>query len=318
MRAQRAATLPRRRRSCSARASATSPTRWHDAVPLPYDDIAALAGVERRRARRPAGRRARVAGRRVAGAVGPRALLRGPRSGDRRRSRRACMGRLGVQARSILTNAAGGINTGFAQGALMVIDDHINLLGQQSARRAERRPLRPALSGHDRGLLAAAARASPTRRRARAGVPLQHGVYVAVHGPSYETPAEIRAFRTHRRRRRRHVHGARGDRRAAHGHGGAGHLVHHQHGGRRAAAAARPRRGDGDGAAACAAQFIALLEGIIEPTLIALGRARRAHARARARAHARAVLALQGRRRARDRRRRRSSPAATSRTRPTA
>ena len=38
------------------------------------------------------------------------------------------MGRLGVK-QIILTNAAGGINTGFAQGALMIIDDHINLLG---------------------------------------------------------------------------------------------------------------------------------------------------------------------------------------------
>src|SRR5262249_883180 len=38
------------------------------------------------------------------------------------------MGRLGVR-RIILTNAAGGVNTGFAQGALMIIDDHINMLG---------------------------------------------------------------------------------------------------------------------------------------------------------------------------------------------
>jgi purine-nucleoside phosphorylase len=38
------------------------------------------------------------------------------------------MGRLGVK-RFILTNAAGGINTAFAQGALMIIDDHINLMG---------------------------------------------------------------------------------------------------------------------------------------------------------------------------------------------
>ena len=51
------------------------------------------------------------------------------------------MARLGVK-QLILTNAAGGINTGFAQGALMVIDDHINLLGQQPARRAERRAVR--------------------------------------------------------------------------------------------------------------------------------------------------------------------------------
>ena len=38
------------------------------------------------------------------------------------------LGLLGVKT-LILTNAAGGVNTGFAQGALMVIDDHINLMG---------------------------------------------------------------------------------------------------------------------------------------------------------------------------------------------
>ena len=44
------------------------------------------------------------------------------------------LGLLGVKT-LILTNAAGGVNTGFAQGALMVIDDHINLIGQQPAGR---------------------------------------------------------------------------------------------------------------------------------------------------------------------------------------
>ena len=104
------------------------------------------------------------------------------------------MGRLGVQ-QIILTNAAGGINTGFAQGALMVIDDHINLLGSNplvgpnDERFGARFPdMSEVYSRRLRAIADEAARAS--------GVAISHGVYVAVHGPSYETPAEIRAFRT--------------------------------------------------------------------------------------------------------------------------
>ena len=104
------------------------------------------------------------------------------------------MARLGV-ARLILTNAAGGINTDFGQGALMVIDDHINLMagnpliGANDDRFGLRFPdMSEVYSRRLRALADEAARA--------AGVPIRHGVYVAVHGPSYETPAEIRAFRT--------------------------------------------------------------------------------------------------------------------------
>jgi purine-nucleoside phosphorylase len=104
------------------------------------------------------------------------------------------MGRLGVR-QIILTNAAGGINTGFAQGALMIIDDHINLLGSNPlvGPNDERFGLRfpdmsEVYSSRLRRIADAAARAK--------GIPVSHGVYVAVHGPSYETPAEIRAFRT--------------------------------------------------------------------------------------------------------------------------
>jgi purine-nucleoside phosphorylase len=104
------------------------------------------------------------------------------------------MGRLGVN-QLILTNAAGGINTGFAQGALMVIDDHINLLGSNPLlgpnddRFGQRFPdMSEVYSRRLRVVADDAARAS--------GVAVSHGVYVAVHGPSYETPAEIRAFRT--------------------------------------------------------------------------------------------------------------------------
>jgi purine-nucleoside phosphorylase len=103
------------------------------------------------------------------------------------------MGRLGVK-QVILTNAAGGINTGFAQGALMIIDDHINLLGSNPLvgpnddRLGARFPdMSEVYSSRLRRLADDAA--------ASAGVPVTHGVYVATHGPSYETPAEIRFFR---------------------------------------------------------------------------------------------------------------------------
>jgi purine-nucleoside phosphorylase len=104
------------------------------------------------------------------------------------------LGRLGVKT-LILTNAAGGINLRFGQGALMVIDDHINLLGTNPliGPNEDRFGLRfpdmsDVYSRRLRALADDAARAT--------GVPVEHGVYVAVTGPSYETPAEIRAFRT--------------------------------------------------------------------------------------------------------------------------
>ena len=101
--------------------------------------------------------------------------------------------RLGVPT-LLLTNAAGGINTKFAQGALMVIDDHINMLGTNPLvgpnedRFGPRFPdMTDVYSKRLRGLADEAARAIE--------LPIEHGVYLAVHGPSYETPAEIRAFR---------------------------------------------------------------------------------------------------------------------------
>jgi len=104
------------------------------------------------------------------------------------------IGRLGVKT-FILTNAAGGINLRFGQGALMVIDDHINLLGTNPliGPNESRFGLRfPDMSEvYSRRLRALADEASMAT-----GVKVEHGVYVAVTGPSYETPAEIRAFRT--------------------------------------------------------------------------------------------------------------------------
>ena len=104
------------------------------------------------------------------------------------------MGRLGVP-RLILTNAAGGISPNCARGALMVIDDHVNFLGQNPlvGPNDDRFGLRfPDMTYVYSPRLRTIADDAATA----IGVPLQHGVYIAVLGPSYETPAEIRAFRT--------------------------------------------------------------------------------------------------------------------------
>ena len=104
------------------------------------------------------------------------------------------LGQLGVRT-LVLTNAAGGINPAFAPGDLMLIDDHINLMGTNPLigpnddRLGPRFPdMSEVYSSRLRALADGAAQA--------AGLALAHGVYLAVTGPSYETPAEIRAFRT--------------------------------------------------------------------------------------------------------------------------
>jgi purine-nucleoside phosphorylase len=104
------------------------------------------------------------------------------------------LGLLGVKV-LIITNAAGGINTSFAQGALMLISDHINLLGSNpligpnEPRFGERFPDMTQVYSRRLRALAREAEAS-------AGIRLEEGVYVAVHGASYETPAEVRFLRT--------------------------------------------------------------------------------------------------------------------------
>ena len=104
------------------------------------------------------------------------------------------LGRLGIKT-LIVTNAAGGINMKFGQGALMLMDDHINLMGTNPLigpnddRFGRRFPdMSEVYSKRLRGLAEEAGQ--------QAGLKLEHGVYIAVTGPSYETPAEIRAFRT--------------------------------------------------------------------------------------------------------------------------
>jgi purine-nucleoside phosphorylase len=103
------------------------------------------------------------------------------------------LARLGVQT-LVVTNAAGAINPAFAPGDLMVIDDHINLLGNPLLGPNEEAlgPRFPDMSeAYDRGLRDVAEAACRA-----AGVRGHRGVYVSIPGPSYETPAEIRMFRT--------------------------------------------------------------------------------------------------------------------------
>ena len=104
------------------------------------------------------------------------------------------MGRLGVK-RIILTNAAGGINTGFAQGALMIIDDHINLLGTNPLVGPNDERFGPRFPDMSEVYSSRLRRVADDAAASR-GIPISHGIYLAVHGPSYETPAEIRFFRT--------------------------------------------------------------------------------------------------------------------------
>lgn len=104
------------------------------------------------------------------------------------------LGLFGIQT-AIVTNAAGGINTSYYQGQLVVISDHINLTGNNPlvGPNDPRFGLRffdmsEAYSKRLRGHARAAAQAL--------GLATGEGVYLGLSGPSFETPAEIRAFRT--------------------------------------------------------------------------------------------------------------------------
>jgi purine-nucleoside phosphorylase len=103
------------------------------------------------------------------------------------------LGRLGIRI-LILTNAAGGVRETYQQGQLVLISDHINLTGRT-----------PVLGANDdrfglRFFDMSEAYSLALRRIAQAaaleeGYALDEGVYMGLLGPSFETPAEIRAFR---------------------------------------------------------------------------------------------------------------------------
>lgn len=100
---------------------------------------------------------------------------------------------LGIE-RLIVTNAAGGVNVNFEPGDLMVINDHINLMGSNpliGANIPDLGPRFPDMSeAYSRQL-----RKIAFQIAARHKLVLQEGVYAAVSGPSYETPAEIKYLR---------------------------------------------------------------------------------------------------------------------------
>jgi purine-nucleoside phosphorylase len=92
----------------------------------------------------------------------------------------------------LLTNAAGGLNRSFRVGDFMILTDHINFMGTNPLRGAEIAGMPRFVDlteAYDFGLRRLMERAGKA-----CGLKLRSGVYLAVTGPSYETPAEIRAF----------------------------------------------------------------------------------------------------------------------------
>jgi purine-nucleoside phosphorylase len=99
------------------------------------------------------------------------------------------LGRLGISI-LIVTNAAGGIRADYRQGQLVLLSDHINFTGRNPVAGRNDERLGPRF--FDMG----EAYSKRLRSLARSVSPLAEGVYLSVPGPSFETPAEIRAFRT--------------------------------------------------------------------------------------------------------------------------
>ncbi len=103
------------------------------------------------------------------------------------------MARLGVKA-VLITNAAGGVDTGYAPGDLMLIEDHLNLTGQTPMLGLNEDTIGPRFpdmtTAYDPELQKAAVAVAAQNQ-----IKLQHGVYAGLLGPSYETPAEVRMLR---------------------------------------------------------------------------------------------------------------------------
>ncbi len=103
------------------------------------------------------------------------------------------LARLGARVVTI-TNAAGGINPDYHAGDLMLISDHINYLGTNPLRGTNDDTLGPRFPDMS-DIYSKPLRDVAKDAAAALGVGLREGVYLATSGPSYETPAEIRAFR---------------------------------------------------------------------------------------------------------------------------
>lgn len=102
--------------------------------------------------------------------------------------------RLGARG-LLITNAAGGVNTSYGVGDLMLLSDHVNLTGKNplTGRNDDRLgPRFPDMSQAYDPFMRQAMRDEAAAR----GITLREGVYYGLSGPSYETPAEIRMLRT--------------------------------------------------------------------------------------------------------------------------
>lgn len=95
----------------------------------------------------------------------------------------------------ILTNAAGGVNYDFSVGDFMLIKDHINFMGVNPLRGTNEDEIGPRFCDMSRVYDPALQQIARDVAAAQ-GLTLREGVYLGYMGPSYETPAEIRAFRT--------------------------------------------------------------------------------------------------------------------------
>lgn len=95
----------------------------------------------------------------------------------------------------IITNAAGGVNAAWPPGTLMLIRDHLDLLRDHPLRGVNDDRVGPRFPDMTNAY-APALRAIAKEVAAAAGITLEEGVYVAMPGPTYETPAEVRMLRT--------------------------------------------------------------------------------------------------------------------------
>ena len=184
---------------CWARGWARWPMRWPSAVIVPYGEIPHFpqSTVEGH------------SGRIVAGLLGgvPVVVMQGRvhfyegYTPQQVTFPMRVLGTLGVRA-VVLTNAAGGIKEGYHVGQLVALARPHQPDGMESADGTERAALcdaqgrGTAVLRHDGGLQRSGCGRWRTRAAAEEGFALEEGVYLATPGPSFETPAEIRAFRT--------------------------------------------------------------------------------------------------------------------------
>jgi purine-nucleoside phosphorylase len=104
------------------------------------------------------------------------------------------LGRLGIRA-AILTNAAGAMNLDYSQGALVVIRDHINLQGKNPLIGPNDERFGPRFPDMSDAYFKPY-REIALREAKRLGLGVHEGIYAALSGPSFETPAEIRYLKT--------------------------------------------------------------------------------------------------------------------------